>query len=397
MSAPAASHRRNRFRAGQPAAVTHRPRPGHRAAWPPHTLDEAQRDPRIVPVHRTSRRASTAGRRLLGGGAAQRKFFSSSATTSTGGGSTSLRDMFRFWPADFLRTAAAISNAVNWLLLPAGKLVRVLRKARLRMTSKQLAKHGWHGPADVRIICDCQRHALRERTLWRRSLRAASRFKRGGVMLLVGLPLAFGTIDFPMNAGGETTVEARAMASLPNSFRIFSTPKVRAEFLAPQVENRVLTLEVTKEEFFRTKVPYGAIIYREANRNRLPPELVAAVVEAESDFRPRLISGKNAKGLMQIIPSTGDDLGVGNLFDPEQNVAAGSRYLRYLLDRFGSLHLALAAYNAGEGNIEKFGGIPPFPETQNYIQRVSSTTKYYRQRVRDTYLVSSRIPTSYAH
>ncbi len=143
-------------------------------------------------------------------------------------------------------------------------------------------------------------------------------------------------------------------------------------------------------------MPYGSIIYREAHRNQLAPELVAAVIEAESDFRPRLISEKNAQGLMQIVPSTGELLGVHNLFDPEQNIVAGTKYLRYLIDRFGNLRTALAAYNAGEGNIEKFGGMPPFPETVNYVQRVNSHTRWYRLRVRESFLAASRMNTTYA-
>ena len=152
-----------------------------------------------------------------------------------------------------------------------------------------------------------------------------------------------------------------------------------------------------REQFFQTEVPYGPIIYREALKNDLPPELVAAVVEAESDFRPRLISGKNAQGLMQIIPETGHLLGVDDLFNPETNVAAGAKYLRYLFDRFGDQRVAIAAYNAGEGNIEKFGGVPPFPETRNYIRRVSSRAREYRNRVQESYLFGSRVQVMYGH
>jgi Transglycosylase SLT domain len=256
----------------------------------------------------------------------------------------------------------------------------------------------WKGE-DFHIICDCQRHAIRERALWRRALRMAAQFKRSGAVLLVGLPLALGTVGIPIGATSGAVVERRpSISRSADGFRIFTTPKVRSQFLEPQTEPRSLTLEVTKEEFFRRNIPYGSIIYREAKKNQLAPELVAAVVEAESDFRPRLISGKNAQGLMQIVPSTGELLGVGNLFDPEQNIAAGSKYLKYLLDRFGGDHrLALAAYNAGEGNIEKFGGIPPFPETMSYVQRVNAHTRWYRQRIRETFAASSRVRTSYAH
>src|SRR5213082_3492640 len=172
---------------------------------------------------------------------------------------------------------------------------------------------------DVHIICDCQRHAIRERQLWRRAWRQV---RRGGAALAIGVPLTFAAIGVP----GEAI---DAMAGPLKRFHIFTTPVVEHEFLSGRREPRTLTItpEIMREQFFRSEVPFGWIIYREAKRNNLQPELVAAVVEAESDFRPRLISGKNAQGLMQIVPSTGRILGTDDLFDPEANVAAGAKYL----------------------------------------------------------------------
>lgn len=180
----------------------------------------------------------------------------------------------------------------------------------------------------------------------------------------------------------------------PPSFRIFRTPKTAETLLHPEAAPRSFSLDITKEDFFRSQVPFGSIIYREAVRNNLSPELVAAVVEAESDFRPRLVSNKNAQGLMQIVPETSRLLGCDNPFNPADNVAAGAKYLRYLLDRFGDQRLALAAYNAGEGTIERFGGVPPFPETLNYLQRVAHGTREYRQRVQNRYVAAARIHTA---
>lgn len=135
-------------------------------------------------------------------------------------------------------------------------------------------------------------------------------------------------------------------------------------------------------DFFQTEVPYGGIIYVEARRHHLPPELVAAVVQSESDFRPELRSHKNALGLMQLIPSTGALMGARDLMDPAENVRAGAKYLRYLHDRFGDdLPIVLAAYNAGEGNVRRFGGIPPFPETRTYLKRVVRSRDEYHRRV----------------
>ena len=131
--------------------------------------------------------------------------------------------------------------------------------------------------------------------------------------------------------------------------------------------------EAAKEAFFAREVPFGQIIYHEAKKNDLPPELVAAVAHTESKFVPTARSHRGAVGVMQLVPRTGRWLGAGNLADPAQNIMAGAKYLKYLSDRFdGDNQKAVAAYNAGEGNVRRFGGVPPFKETRNYVQRVSS-------------------------
>jgi soluble lytic murein transglycosylase-like protein len=132
------------------------------------------------------------------------------------------------------------------------------------------------------------------------------------------------------------------------------------------------SVEEAKEAFFAREVPFGQIIYHEAKKNDLPPELVAAVVHTESKFVPTALSTRGAVGLMQLVPRTGRWLGAQNLTDPAQNIMAGAKYLRYLSDRFGGDNQkAIAAYNAGEGNVRRFGGVPPFRETRNYVQRVA--------------------------
>jgi hypothetical protein len=133
----------------------------------------------------------------------------------------------------------------------------------------------------------------------------------------------------------------------------------------------VSVAEQVKHQFFKTEVPFGGIIYDEAKKNDLPPELVAAVVHTESKFVPTARSNRGAVGLMQLVPKTGKWLGASNLNDPAQNIQAGAKYLRYLTDRFsGDQQKAIAAYNAGEGNVRRFNGVPPFKETRNYVQRV---------------------------
>jgi soluble lytic murein transglycosylase-like protein len=104
---------------------------------------------------------------------------------------------------------------------------------------------------------------------------------------------------------------------------------------------------------------------------QLDPNLVLALIEVESNFNPQAQSPKNAQGLMQLIPATAARFGVRNVWDPEQNLRGGMAYLRWLLGYFkGDLRLALAGYNAGEGAVDRHGGVPPFPETQAYVSRI---------------------------
>ena len=118
-----------------------------------------------------------------------------------------------------------------------------------------------------------------------------------------------------------------------------------------------------------------------ALRNNLDPNLVRAVVRAESNYRHDAVSSAGAMGLMQLMPATAAYLGVVNPFDIRQNIDGGTRYLRRLLDMFDNdLELALAAYNAGQGNVRRHGGIPPFAETQAFVPRVIGFMEEYTLR-----------------
>ncbi len=110
----------------------------------------------------------------------------------------------------------------------------------------------------------------------------------------------------------------------------------------------------------------------------LDPRLVQAVIEVESGYKAEAVSHAGAEGVMQIMPGTQVDLGVTRPFDPDDNIRGGVKYLRMMLNRFGSLELALAAYNAGPGQVEKHGGVPPFQETENYVKLVMG--RYERLR-----------------
>jgi soluble lytic murein transglycosylase-like protein len=112
-------------------------------------------------------------------------------------------------------------------------------------------------------------------------------------------------------------------------------------------------------------------IRESAERHGVSPQLVEAVVRAESAFNPWAVSRKGARGLMQLMPQTASVLGVRDAFNPVQNIDGGVRHLRGLIDRYpGNLALAVAAYNAGAGAVDTYGGIPPFPETQQYVKKV---------------------------
>ncbi len=143
-----------------------------------------------------------------------------------------------------------------------------------------------------------------------------------------------------------------------------------------------LITEKVRQDFFHKEVPFGAMIYKEAKKNDLRPELVAAVVQAESRFKPTARSGAGAVGLMQLVPRTGRWMGARDLTNPAQNIAAGTKYLKYLNERFdGNETKVIAAYNAGEGNVRRFGGVPPFRETRSYVKKVRGFEQEFQNRV----------------
>ncbi|MFH0799532.1 MAG: lytic transglycosylase domain-containing protein [Pseudomonadota bacterium] len=127
-------------------------------------------------------------------------------------------------------------------------------------------------------------------------------------------------------------------------------------------------------------VRYGDAIAAAARSYGVQPALIAAVIQAESNFNPKAVSNAGARGLMQIVPSTQRHLRLGNAYDPRQNINAGSKYLRELIDTFdGNMVMAIAAYNAGPGAVAQHDGVPPYKETRSYVKKVLAYYSYFNR------------------
>ena len=144
------------------------------------------------------------------------------------------------------------------------------------------------------------------------------------------------------------------------------------KILNTSIENKKNPTSVSRSEI-------NDLITKYADKNGLDEDFVKAVINQESGFNPNATSHCGAMGLMQLMPSTAQGLGVKNAYDAEQNIEGGTKYLKGLMDRFGNdKSLALAAYNAGPNAVKKYGGIPPYAETQNYVKKVLSKYDTYR-------------------
>lgn len=193
----------------------------------------------------------------------------------------------------------------------------------------------------------------------------------------IGATLAIAGFSLPMKAGLSRLAPADAPAA-----SALASASAMSLAQPSGVQMGAGALQAARLAFFSANVPYGSIICREAEKSGIPAELIAAVIETESGFRRGAQSHKGARGLMQIIPSTASWMGARNIDQAEENIRTGSRYLAYLHRRFeGNLPLVLAAYNAGEGNVRKYGGVPPFPETRQYLVKVSAARERYENAV----------------
>jgi soluble lytic murein transglycosylase-like protein len=171
-------------------------------------------------------------------------------------------------------------------------------------------------------------------------------------------------IILSLRTGGEVTCDRSLIDKILSDEVPYPEPVVAvAEATAAQSPAAGALLSST---------PYGEIISAVSEAHGVDPLLVRALIQVESNYQTRARSPKGAMGLMQLMPSTARVYRVRNPFDPRTNIEAGIKHLKSLIDRFGRVELGLAAYNAGEGAVTKFNGIPPYRETRNYVSRILS-------------------------
>lgn len=179
------------------------------------------------------------------------------------------------------------------------------------------------------------------------------------------------------------------LAKKPKPRKTIKRDPFAATWKAPSGPSHVLSYAASAYKRLPARVTNSAVGYvdvsqvilREARNNNLDPLILEIIIKNESNFDPSAVSGVGAQGLMQLMPETAADLGITNPFDPQQNVAAGARYFAEQYDAFGDVRLALAAYNAGPGNVQAYGGVPPFEETIGYVDRIAGEYEARKSRV----------------
>ena len=175
------------------------------------------------------------------------------------------------------------------------------------------------------------------------------------------------TLLVPAAASAQIYAWRDANGTLVLSDRELNTPTKIYE-----VEGAPSYRTTTADDRAATAPRFDDFVLAHAQRHSLRPELVRAVIQVESGYNPMATSPKGAMGLMQLMPATARALGVRNPYDPEDNIRGGTRYLRLLLDKYnGNEQLALAAYNAGAGAVDRYGNVPPYRETRDYVRKVA--------------------------
>jgi hypothetical protein len=208
----------------------------------------------------------------------------------------------------------------------------------------------------------------------------------------LGFCAALSASLFAQSASAQIT---RVIDDAGRQFFVNAEPPLKANLSASKPRANIwLPTETSFTGHSRPAMDMGRdgvekIVREAADRHSVDPALVRAVIETESNWNPRAYSRKGAGGLMQLIPTTAQRYGANDVFDPQQNVDAGVKHLKRLLERYnGNLDLALAAYNAGEGAVDRVHGIPAYRETQNYVQKVQNA--YFRPG-------SGRLPDAYVN
>jgi Transglycosylase SLT domain len=193
-------------------------------------------------------------------------------------------------------------------------------------------------------------------------------FEDGRVVKASGYQLLSEELEIRLPGGGSYRVDLSRVERIVDDEVVVNSVAVEGD-AARAAAAYDLSYSEGRKPLFGTS--YDALIESEARRWNVDASFVSALIRAASNYEPRAISRKGARGLMQLMPATARRLSVGRPFDPASNVRGGVRYLRELLDRFGDRpDLVLAAYNAGEGAVEAYGGVPPYRETVAYVNRI---------------------------
>ena len=172
------------------------------------------------------------------------------------------------------------------------------------------------------------------------------------------------SVILTLRGGGEVTCDKSLIEKIVPD----EVPYLEAK-AEPAASQEPAPVAIDSDVFGRT--PYGEVITAISEAHGVNPLLVRALIQVESNYRPRARSLRGAMGLMQLMPATAREYKVRNPYDPKTNIAAGVKHLKGLIDRWG-VELALAAYNAGEGAVKKFNGVPPYRETRNYVSKILS-------------------------
>ncbi len=195
-------------------------------------------------------------------------------------------------------------------------------------------------------------------------------FKNGRTMSVKSCLLEAETATMRLRDGGEVTFPASIVARVDPDEVPFDSPDEREDTPVRLAQDRPpeQIRELVSDSALAAR-PYADLISTIAATHQLDARLVHAVIEQESNYQARARSKKGARGLMQLMPETARQYGVRNSYDPKANLEAGMRHLKGLLSRL-DLPIALAAYNAGEGTVRRYGGLPPYPETQAYVRNI---------------------------